>query len=165
MTLANTQTSSPNQQDIEQQVATDINACKQLLRLLTDESEALKHRDANKLEEIINSKLAYLAQLEQSANLRSQWLKVPIEQAADKWDELLLSFQNPGLQAAWKNLQKLVEECRVKNETNGKMLARNQQVYSRLVNIVRGQTDAPSLYTATGNATGGYNRGNSVGEA
>ncbi len=162
--LGQSNSSPPTAQEVESQVANDINACKQLIRLLNEEAEALKARKPEQLEQIINEKTACLVQLDQSANVRSQWMKVPTEQAPDKWQSLLDSFNSPGIKAAWNTLKRLLEECKVKNETNGKMLARNQQVFSKLVNIMRGQSSAPSLYTETGKSSGGYT-GGSVGEA
>ena len=48
---------------------------------------------------------------------------------------------------------KLTKECQHKNEVNGKILIRQQQVYARLLELLRGQTTAPNLYTASGAPT------------
>lgn len=155
---------APSAHDVQAQVAGDINACKQLIRLLNEEADALTSRKPEQLEDIIQEKAAYLVQLDQSATMRSRWMKVSNDQVPAKWQSLLESFNNPAIKSAWDTLKYLLEECKVKNETNGKMLARNQQVFSKLVNIMRGQTNAPSLYTSAGKSSGGYT-GGSVGEA
>lgn len=150
---------------VEQLIAHDIAACQNLLALLEQEQEALKNRDAEKLGEIVEGKLSPLKTLEESAKKRTQWTQAAsLQEASKSWDKMLDDLKNSKLKENWTLLKTLTEECRVKNEINGKILVRNQQVYGRLVDLVRGQTAAPNLYNAVGESTNRH-YSNKVGEA
>lgn len=133
-----------------------INACQKLLILLEDERNALKARDTQELERIIKNKSTNLLALEQGAKQRTSWLKVNGSEAAFEhtWAEHI-SQLSPALSAQWAQFKTLLGECQTHNEVNGKMLARNQQVFKRLVAIVRGQSDQQPLYTPKGSRKAG----------
>lgn len=152
-------------QQIEAQIAQDINACESLISLLDREQEALKNRDPEQLAEIIEAKIAPLSLLETSANERSQWVKASGSEASmEAWQDLLQQTQQQKLKDDWHKLKQLTLECRMKNEVNGKLLVRNQQVYGRLLDLLRGQNTNTNLYTASG-AAKGLSGTNIVGEA
>ena len=147
---------APDANAIAQQINADINACQTLLQLMEVEREALQERDAERLSAVIEEKTQYLSHLEQSAVKRSRWAS--LAQAADAdsgWHQLLHDLQQPELSQQWEQLKELMIACRSENETNGKILARSQNTVGRLLSIMRGQTDAPSLYSAKGSKTGG----------
>jgi flagella synthesis protein FlgN len=127
-----------SQDTLLQHIGQDISACRNLLQLLEQERDALKARDLTALEDVIQNKSANLQHLEQSAKQRSIWLA-------------LLRTCKPQVEQTWGELKDLLRECQEQNEINGKLLARNQQVFSRLLSIVRGQDDdSGPLYTAKG---------------
>lgn len=140
-----------------------LHACQQLLILLEDERTALKERDTEALTRIIKDKSNSLLALEQSAKQRTAWLQA---NAADTelehaWAEHVNAL-SPELGSQWLQFKSLLEDCRAHNEINGKMLARNQQVFKRIVSLVRGQTDQQPLYTpkgSRGSAKGYHNLG------
>lgn len=142
-----------------------INACQKLLILLEDERNALKARDTQELERIIKDKSTNLLALEQGAKQRTSWLKVNGNEATFEhtWAEHINQL-SPALSAQWAQFKSLLEECQTHNEVNGKMLARNQQVFKRLVAIVRGQSDQQPLYTPKGSRGAGSGYHN-LGEA
>lgn len=159
-----------NAQQIHHQLNGDIAACEALLKLLEAEREALAARDMVTLDTIIEQKATTLATLEQSARVRSEWLREYVQTSPEAgatgepmWDSLLAG-NAPALVQSWQRLKDLQIRCRAENEVNGKIIARNQKTYARLLDIVRGQTTAPNLYSASGKSTGG-GYSNKVGEA
>ncbi|PCK08120.1 MAG: flagellar biosynthesis protein FlgN [Alteromonadaceae bacterium] len=139
---------------IERQISTDIDACNTLLELLSNEQEALKNRDPEALSQVIEAKISPLTHLEQSARQRADWTRSS-EAGADSetWQKILDDVNSEKLQQDWLTLKELLKSCRHRNEVNGKLLIKNQQIFGRLLNIMRGQSTAPSLYSAKGSAT------------
>ncbi len=66
---------------------------------------------------------------------------------------MLQELANEDIKKDWDTLKELTQQCQHKNEVNGKVLIRQKQVYGRLMELMRGQTKAPNLYTATGAAS------------
>jgi flagella synthesis protein FlgN len=147
------------QETLQQHIGQDISACRNLLQLLEQEREALKARDVEKLETVIQNKSANLLHLEQSARQRSAWVakqQKPSEKAETVW-QTLISTTKPDAQREWEEFRALLRECQEQNEINGKLLARNQQVFARLLAIVRGRDENDPLYNAKGGRGAGYN--------
>ncbi|TVZ38528.1 flagella synthesis protein FlgN [Alteromonadaceae bacterium 2753L.S.0a.02] len=159
-----------NPQQLQAQLQSDIAACETLLDLLAAEREALTNREFETLDAIIEQKTEKLTVLEQSAILRSQWLQnfaqkqaLSISEQKNLW-ETVMKDTTPNLKPTWEKLKTLQHKCKEENEINGKILAKNQKTFSRLLDIVRGQTAAPNLYSANGKSTtSGYSH--KVGEA
>lgn len=156
---------APTATTVAEQIAQDTTACQALLQLMQAEREALQKRDADTLGNIIEQKAHFLEQLERSAVIRTQWAQqVQAADADSAWHQILHSLRQPELQQQWDALKALMVDCRQQNETNGKLLARSQHTFGRLLNIMRGQSEAPALYTAKGGRTGG-NSSHNFGEA
>lgn len=152
-------------QQIEEQISSDINACEVLITLLEKEQEALKNRDPDQLSEVIDAKLAPLSHLEKSANMRAQWIRDSGGEAStDAWQDILDQTQQQKLKQDWLKLKELTKECKLKNEVNGKLLVRNQQVFGRLLEVLRGQNNNASLYNTKG-ASKAMSGSNIIGEA
>lgn len=151
---------------LKNHIKQDIQACTQLLQLLDEERQALKSRDLEKLEEIIQNKATNLQHLEQSARLRGTWVtqnSEPSETQEKAW--LALLRQNPpSIEEQWQKFKTLLQQCQEQNEINGKLLARNQQVFSRLLSIVRGQDSTAPVYTPKGSRGAGHSA-QKLGEA
>jgi len=147
------------------QIESDTKACEALITLFDDERQALKERNLDALDKILEHKSAYLLTLEKSANTRFSWAKQYAQSpSSDTWEALLTQLKQPALIQAWNELKTLFARCKQQNEINGRLIARNQQVFTRLVEIVRGQTQAPTLYGSSG-AASSYTGSHSVGEA
>lgn len=164
-------TTAPSPQRILSQLDTDISACELLLTLLEQEREALANRDIDALDTIIEGKATQLKQLEASAQNRTAWARQYLGNNANGLDEIKKAWQNlvedaaiPQLKERWESLKTLQNSCKEKNEANGKILARNQKTFNRLLDIVRGQTATPNLYSAAGKSTSGH-ISHKVGEA
>jgi flagella synthesis protein FlgN len=155
-----------SQTTLQDHIKQDIHACTQLLQLLDEEREALKSRDLDKLETIIQNKAANLQHLEQSAHQRTNWVAQQGKTDAKPetlWVALIRNIQ-PGIEQDWDEFKQLLQQCQEQNEINGKLLARNQQVFSRLLSIVRGQDEQASVYTPKGSRETGY-QAHKLGEA
>lgn len=154
---------------ILQQIQRDSEACEALLKLLNEEREALRERNMDELERILTEKSSHLEALEQSANQRSQLARQYAASSGagsdqESWRELISSMKDENISESWLKLKDQLRVCKLENEVNGKLLTRNHQIYSRLLDIVRGQTQAPSLYTSRGNSSSSGSS-NLVGEA
>lgn len=150
--------SSPNstisQEQLASHITQDITTCEGLLQLLAAERQALKQRDLELLDNIIEQKSRNLTALEESARLRARWVKataVPKQSAEQAWQSLLSGFPSE-LQERWQTLKNLFVECQVQNDVNGKIIARKQTTYNQMLGLVRGQPSASKLYTAKGAA-------------
>jgi flagellar biosynthesis protein FlgN len=151
-------TPTPDPAQIEQLIQQDNSASIALLTALRCEQEALKSRKHQDLQRLLEEKNHYLLILESNASKRQQILQHNGRETDNNaWEILLaeLDARTPGtaLLDAWNTLKNHFSECRTLNEINGKMIARGQQTISRLLNILRGQTAAPGLYSASGNTT------------
>lgn len=148
-----------SQETLQQHIGQDISVCRQLLQLLQQERDALKTRDVQMLETVIQNKSANLLHLEHSAKQRSAWVAKqlkPNEKAETAWQAIIRSLK-PEAQKDWDEFRALLRDCQEQNEINGKLLARNQQVFSRLLAIVRGKDESGPLYNAKGGRGAGYN--------
>ena len=147
-------TAAISKEAIEAHISQDISACEALLDLLEQEQQALKERDADKLADVVERKAGPLTHLEESAKQRALWAnETDISASSKKWRKLIEGMKAPKIQQDWATLKSLTLQCQQKNEVNGRVLARQQQVYSRLLGIMRGQTVTPNLYNAQGSAT------------
>jgi len=159
-------TSALNCETLKHQLHTDTNSCQALLKLLSDEREALSARDHDQLDQIIQAKALHLQHLENSANTRTQWalaLKQGQKDPTEAWSQIMLD-QPEEVATLWLQLKELLKTCRRENEVNGKILARNEKVFSRLVSILRGQQQAQSLYNSRG-GNQAQGSGHHLGEA
>lgn len=134
-------------------VARDSAAISRLKDLLEQERELFETRKLDSLQAIVDEKTLLIDQLNQHAQIRQsilQRLNLPL--TAEGWDLFLQrDSQTLGMRSDWKKITADFVECQKLNEINGKMIARSRQTLSQLLNLLRGQVAAPSLYTAKGN--------------
>ena len=146
---------SLNIQFLRDMLAQDSSAIQQLKALLTQERELLEQRQLEGMQEIVSQKDHLLGNLSFTARQREQLLRsVGLATDLAGWktflerDALTLS-----LIPAWQTLTTEFAECQTANEINGKMINRSKQTLSHLLNLIRGQVAAPSLYTQKGSTT------------
>ena len=142
-----------NNSNVRSLIEGDINACTALLNLLEQEREALKERSQERLEEILQAKADHLCHLENSAKIRSEWAELYNaggQSLEEKW-HAIIAQQSSDIATLWHRLKDLLQNCRRENEVNGKILARNQKTFSRIISILRGQSTSTNLYTSKGN--------------
>lgn len=133
----------------------DSAAVNQLQSLLLQERQLLETRKLEGMQEILAQKDRLLGVLSFSAKQRAQLLQaagLPGDMAG--WEQLLM--RNPATQHLipdWQILTNDFIECQKANEINGRMINRSKQTLTHLLNLIRGQVAAPSLYTQKGTAT------------
>lgn len=141
---------------VQQMIAQDTHATRQLKTLLLQERELLEQRQHDTLPAIIEQKDQLLGSLTQSARQRHQLLQnLGLQPNSQGWDNLLAA--QPALapvRASWQTLAEEFAECQALNEINGKMIARSKQTLGALLNLLRGQVSTPQLYTQSGATTG-----------
>lgn len=139
------------QRAIEALLKQDLQATEALKALLLKEREALKQRDQALQSGLIEEKSQHLQTLEANRQKRERLLvglNMPVTKEA--WNTLIDNAANPGLTQLWQTLHTAFEECQQANTVNGKMIGRNRQIFSRLLNIMRGQVASPELYNQNG---------------
>ncbi len=151
--------------ELKANVEADIHACEQLLKLMASERDALKDRDMDALQTIIDDKSHNLQLLEDHAKERTRWaaLSNPHQPIENAWLDILKT-NCPEMVPRWDSLKDTLIQCRAQNEVNGKLLSRNQQIFTRLLNAVRGQVEPSNLYTANG-AKSAHGASHNIGEA
>jgi flagella synthesis protein FlgN len=146
---------SLNTQFLRDMLAQDADAVKQLKALLLKERELLEQRKLDGMQEILNAKDQLLDNLSFTAKQREQLLRnagLPTDLAG--WNTFLSRDTSTlALIPEWQTLTDEFIECRTANEINGKMINRSKQTLSHLLNLLRGQVVAPSLYTQKGSTT------------
>jgi len=163
-------TAAINSHDLRKQILQDVNACEALLALLEAERNALAARDTDSLDKIIEQKITQLGILENSAKIRTHWV-TQLSQGSDsnadiekRWEAMIANSDIADITEQWQKLKSLQTACQTANDVNGKILARSQRTNARVLDLMRGQTAPPNLYTAKGNAFAGHSS-NKVGEA
>lgn len=133
-------------------ITQDTAAVQQLKTLLLREREQLEQRKQDELPAIIEHKAALIDQLNASAKQRQQVLQtLNLPTNSQGWDLFLQrNTATLVLRDEWQALVNEFEECKSMNEVNGKMVARSRQTLNHLLNLLRGQVAAPSLYTSNG---------------
>lgn len=157
---------SLNADEILRHIESDITLCTQLLSTLQEEQSALKNRDVEAVEALIEKKVPILEALEQSAKLRQSWSLTAGSSEHDEaqWTTMLSSLGNSPVKKQWDKLKSLYAQVRDQNEINGKLLSRHQGTLNRLLDIMRGKTASPSVYNATGYSSS-KSQSNTLGEA
>ncbi len=146
---------SLNAQLLRDMLTQDTNAVMQLKDLLLKERELLEQRKLEGMQEIVGLKDHLLGNLSFTAKQREQILRnagLPTDLAG--WNTFLSrdALTLP-LIPEWQTLTNEFIECQTANEINGKMINRSKQTLSHLLNLLRGQVAAPSLYTQKGATT------------
>jgi flagellar biosynthesis protein FlgN len=140
---------------LREMYAQDSTAVSQLTALLIRERELLEGRQLHGLQEIVTQKDHLLDTLAFNAKQREQLLQAAgLENSLAGWAQLLISdATTQTLIPQWQTLTRDFIECQKANEINGRMINRSKQTLTQLLNLIRGQVAAPSLYTQKGSAT------------
>lgn len=146
---------SLNIQFLREMLDQDSNAIEQLKALLIKERELLEQRKLEGMQEIVSQKDHLLGNLSFTARQREQMLRsAGLATDLAGWQSFLeRDALTLSLIPAWQTLTNDFAECQAANEVNGKMINRSKQTLSHLLNLIRGQVAAPSLYTQKGSTT------------
>lgn len=127
----------------------DLPATSQLLEILQQERSSLEERDYDTFEKLIGPKQHLLKQLESHAKTRQALI-----QQADFVDERstleAAKEQAPLVAQAWCELTEQWQQCQKLNEVNELIAKRTRLVVGQVLDLLRGSTNQPKLYTNKG---------------
>lgn len=147
---------------LRQMIAQDKVALETLRDCLIKERECLETRNLDPMQALIEHKIQLIDQISQQVKFRAQVLsKLNLPQTADGWSQFLNRHPlTKPLETEWQTVVSCYEECQSLNQINGKLVARSQKTFGHILNLIRGQVAAPSLYGANGSSkaqtTGSY---------
>lgn len=125
-----------------------------LLQILAEEHAALSGNDLQDLETILAAKQQFMAQLEASSQ---EYLELSGRLSASPKTgiTILLKQCDPqgawGLEPLWRQVEKLLSQCRQKNNVNGKIITLSHRHIQRALEILRhGELGAEPCYSPTG---------------
>ncbi len=131
----------------------EVAAVEAVLRVLEEERVALTERDPQRIEHCAAAKDAALRQLAALQQAR-KGLDTPGAVGTDRLGDLVASLdnreENEQLQA---QLLHLGERCETLNSANGVLIERLQQHTRNTLRVLRGDGDAPDLYSGSGATT------------
>lgn len=135
-----------------------LSCSRELLKLLTEEHQALTLSDPAPLQELIPRKLRCLQQLDELDKRRESIC--PLNQAADPkavFAKILESFppelQLP-VQQLWEQLKQSLQQARDSSQQNGRLINLRQRSIEKGLRILKGQTGQPNLYDPKGRMQG-----------
>ncbi len=132
---------------IEQDLATS----RQLLALLERETDSTQERDYAAMSELLKEKTPLLDNLKKNAQIRSKLLLSSNQTANEKnWSLLLDSFNDHKVKESWQEVQTTISRCKDINNINGKLINRGVQSHSKLLQLMRGNTQQADIYDAKG---------------
>ncbi|MGB5211132.1 MAG: flagellar protein FlgN [Gammaproteobacteria bacterium] len=141
------------QSEISRVLDEEIRAATTLLGVLRDERETLKNRDMDALSRNGDAKHRMLAELDALDKDRlglAELAGIPSDREGfgDFLDSL---HQGDGIRLRWQRLVGLLEECRDRNEANGRLVALQRNYVEKALDALRGIDKQPSLYGPDGN--------------
>lgn len=143
-------------------IAQDKTALEELRDCLFKERDYLENRNLDPMQILIERKIQLIEQISQQVKFRAQVLaKLNLPQTAAGWNQFLQRHPlTQPLETEWQTVVQIYEECQELNQINGKLVARSQKTFGHILNLIRGQVTAPSLYGANGSSktqtTGSY---------
>lgn len=151
--------------ELRQHIQHDTQHCQALLALLNREQDALKKRDAEQVEAILKQKTPLIEAFEKSLKRRQDWAsKANMRCDEEAWSTLLAKLNASDIAETWTELKQLYRRVHEQNDINGRLLSRHQSTAKRMLDILRGKTAGPNLYTANGYSSNRADR-NNIGEA
>lgn len=138
-------------QEIETMFEDDLGRGRQLLALLEQETQAVKKRNYDLIEQLLSEKTPLMAQLKSNALKRQNWLgSVKKTHPNADWYYVLKQLKLEHLSDQWEKTKAVMTKCQQVNITNGQLLHRGLQCNERLLNILQGNMDDEKLYNAKG---------------
>lgn len=141
-------------QQLLQVMQQDLVLASRLKAILQEEKQCLELRQYPAYQQMVKDKTQLLLQLDNADNERKQLMESMGFQAdragfmafmafvPESWKDKYLSV--------WENLSDTMNTCARLNKVNGKILAHSQNAIERLMVIIRGQNNQPTIYQADG---------------
>ncbi|MGB5623214.1 MAG: flagellar protein FlgN [Gammaproteobacteria bacterium] len=141
------------QSEIGRVLDEEIRVATALLGILRDEREILKQRDMQALSRSGEAKHRVLAELDALDKDRlglAELAGIPSDR--EGFGDFLESLhQGDGIRLRWHRMVGLLEECRERNEANGRLVALQRSHVEKALAALRGVDKQPSLYGPDGN--------------
>ena len=154
--------------EFKQQLSHELNIAQTLHQLLIDERKLLMPPDLKALERLQTQKQTELEKLQASTDKRCAWLSsrsIPLDKHCITHPLLQHNdpTENDHLRQLWQQLADQFAANRLQTEVLGQIVFTAQQRTQSMMNILRGQKNAPNLYSKSGKAlnssdTTGYAR-------
>ncbi len=129
----------------------DIQDLTLLTQVLDEEKNALQSRDLTLLEQNQLQKQHYLQRMEQRAQAKQSYLeRASAPKTPPAFSLLIKVSSNEALKEKWQTVQSLLERCQSANIVNGKIISHSQRRVGKMMDIVRGRTNQPTLYGSEG---------------
>jgi flagellar biosynthesis protein FlgN len=137
---------------LRQMIEQDKTALHELADCLIKERDCLEKRQLAPMQSLIERKIQLIEQISQQVKFRAQVLsKLNLPQTAEGWSQFLNRHPlTKPLEAEWQTVVACYEECQALNQVNGKLISRSEKTFGHILNLIRGQVAAPSLYGANG---------------
>lgn len=155
------QLSSDQQQQLSQLLHGELDATQHMLEILQQEHQALVEKDADKITQSSEEKLAQLKELEAQFLRRDHFLEsLGVNSKESGLASLLqaLAAENP-LTLQWQRLQQLAEELQRQNDINGSIVTLSQRHISMALDILTGQTGSTPTYGPSGKTSSNKSSG------
>ncbi len=122
------------------------NHSQQLLGCLEDEKAALDQQDFSQLTQLCQNKQTLLDQL-QSLDQQRQHYGQP-----QSFNRYIASCGDSRLIKQWNTTRGLIARCQQQNETNGRLMIRQQQIQQELIGMLSGKRfEKDTTYNSSGN--------------
>ncbi|WP_101760000.1 flagella synthesis protein FlgN [Oceanicoccus sp. KOV_DT_Chl] len=135
--------------ELEDTFKLDLPTTTQLLEVLQQERASLEQRDYDLFQKLIGQKQQLLKQLESHSQTRQKLL---LEAGfIDESSTLDAAEEHAPLVAkAWRKLGEQWSQCQELNEVNERIAKRTRLVVGQILDLLRGNTHQPKLYTNKG---------------
>ena len=141
-------------QQLLQTLEQDLALAMRLKTLLLEEKDRLEQRQYPAYQQVVKDKTQLLVQLDQ-ADLERKQLMAGMGFNADRQGFFAFLQQVPAswqekFTQVWEGLSDAMNTCARLNKVNGKILAHSQNAIERLMVIIRGGSQQPTVYQANG---------------
>lgn len=127
-------------------------SCERLGNALNDERNALRENDTSLLDAVLGRKKQHLSDLEKLEQRRVALLAAcKMKNDLPAMQRFVASNDSDGsLAALWQKTMTLVAQCRDTNNTNGAIIAAQQQHRAKALRILNQQPEEPETYGPEG---------------
>lgn len=150
---------NPITQQLNDLLELDIRDLKALQVTLDQEKEALKTRITEEIHRASKTKESLIKTIETRAKQKAKLLAT--SGLGIKPGHVLQALKQLGDQnliTRWEKCTALMNDCKAQNEVNGKLISSSLSRTSKLMNIIRGQSNTPKLYGQQGHTQAVSNR-------
>lgn len=149
-------------QQLLQAMENDLALATRLKALLQEEKSCLEKRQYPAYQSVVKTKTDLLVQLDQADSQRKLIME-SMGFVADRDGFGLFLKQVPGhwkdkFLTLWESLSDTMNTCARLNKVNGKILLHSQNTIERLMVVILGQGNSPTIYQANGRRFSGASR-------